>query len=329
MMAKEANASPGFNRIPRTIWLLWFDGWEKSPELHRRCLESWELYNIGWKVRPIARRDFPKLIGAFLPEYERLRAAMNPLEQFGGFWIPPAAESDLLRLILLGFYGGVWVDSTMLCRRPLDDWLPQAAPDGFFAFAPEDIGEQLPVMSSFLASEPSHKIVNVWLKRVVKHWSTPSSRRTDLGFFWLHKLFGKIVGDPLVGRPDPKEIDEEVKRRWALVPRISGEYGVKGPHFWVKYTNTLRPPPTPEYRRIIDEERETPMWKLTNHEVKLNDVGPESCYWVLLEATRRQAREHAARLSAGGSELSEAHCLELTGGSSPRETPQAAIESRR
>jgi len=309
---EDATSSPSrFDRIPRIIWMLWFDGWDRAPELHRRCLESWELYNLGWEVRPISRRDFPKLIGDFLPTYERLRAAMNPLEKFGGFWIPPAAESDLLRLVLLGLYGGVWVDSTMLCRRPMDEWLPAAAPDGFFAFAPEDIDERLPVMSSFLASEPAHKIVSVWLKRTVEHWSTPSAQRADLGFFWVHKLFGLMVGDPLVGRPDPKRIDGEVKRRWSLAPRISGEYGVKGPHFWVKYTNKLRPAPTPEYRAIIDDDRETPMWKLTNHEVKLADVGPESCYWVLLEETRRHARAYAAGLGAGGSQLSDAQRLEL------------------
>ena len=34
---------------------------------------------------------------------------------------------------------GVWADATILCRRPLDDWIDEAAApaDGFFAFAPE------------------------------------------------------------------------------------------------------------------------------------------------------------------------------------------------
>merc|ERR1712232_1418088 len=115
-----------------------------------------QLYNLGWEVRPIARSDLPELLRDFVPQYERLRVAMNALEKFNGFWIPPAAESYLLRLILLVLYGGVWVDSTMLCRRPLDGWLPEAAPNGFFAFSPESIKENLPVMSSFIASVPAH-----------------------------------------------------------------------------------------------------------------------------------------------------------------------------
>jgi len=272
--------------------MLWFDGWADAPELHQRCVESWELYNLGWEVRRICRADLPSLLGDFLPTYERLRIAMNPLEKYGHFWIPPASESDLLRLALLGLYGGVWVDSTMLCRRPLDDWLPDAARSGFFAFAPEDIGEQIPVMSSFLASVPQHQLVLTWLSRTVKHWATPYERRLDLGFFWLHKLFGLMVGDPLVAgqQGEAFPIDQEARRLWSHVPKISGEYGFKGPHFWVKYNEKLRVPPSQAALRFIEEDIETPMWKLTNHEVKLWEVGPESTYWVLLETTRRQAQ---------------------------------------
>jgi len=296
--AARAEVSPTsssrFSSVPKLIWMLWFDGWSKAPELHHRCRETWELFNPDWEVRAVSREDFPKLLGDFLPTYDRLRAAMNPLEKFGGFWIPPAAESDLLRLILLGLYGGVWVDSTMLCRRPLDEWLPSAAASGFFAYSPEDIAEELPVMSSFLVSEPGHKVVAAWLRRTVDHWSTPSSKRQDLGFFWLHKLFGQLVGDPLVASLGLR-VEAEIRRAWMEVPKISGEYGAPGPHFWVKYNDKLRPRPTAEHQRLIEEDTETPMCKLTNHEVKLHDVGPESCYWVLLEDTRRKARDYASK----------------------------------
>ncbi|CAK0835079.1 unnamed protein product [Prorocentrum cordatum] len=81
---------------------------------------------------------------------------------------------------------------------------------------------------------------------------------------------------------------------------VSGEYGVRGPHFFVKYSERLRPPPTRELLGSIREDWETPMQKLTNHEVKLADVGPESCYRVLLEETRRRARGFAVGSAGGG-----------------------------
>lgn len=270
--------------IPRIIWILWFDGWDKATTLHQRCLESWRLYNLSWEVRPICRADIEDLLGDWYPKYEKLRLQLNCLEKFGGFWIPPASESDLLRLMLLNIHGGVWADSTMLCRRPLDHWLPKAGLSGFFAFAPESIDEGLPVMSSFLASSVNHPIIGRWTKSSEDHWL--SQERDDLGFFWVHKLFGQLVST-----------DEVARREWSLVLPMTGEYGVRGPHYFVKYSDKLVLPPTPELQSSIDNDNDTPMWKLTNHEVKLKDVGPESCYVVLLETTRNQARAHALEVS--------------------------------
>ncbi|CAE8640182.1 unnamed protein product, partial [Polarella glacialis] len=207
------------SQIPQTIWMLWFDGWDVAPELHRRCAESWRLFNPSWEVKTICRKDLPELLGEFVQGYEKLRVAMNPLEKFGLSWIPPAAESDLLRLMLLVRHGGVWADSTMLCRRQLDSWLPAASISGFFAYAPESVPEKIPVMSSFLASEPSHPLVCAWLEKACLHWSRPSATRPDLGFFWVHHLFGELVSE-----------DAAHASAWAEVPRISGEYGVSGPN---------------------------------------------------------------------------------------------------
>lgn len=279
----------GYEQIPRIVWMLWFDGWDCATELHHRCLESWQLFNPDWEVRSICRADLPKLLGQFQSSYQKMTLAMNALEKFGGFWIPPAAESDLLRLLLLTLHGGVWADSTMLCRRPLDEWLPTAAASGFFAFAPEKPADNLPVMSSFLASSSSHPVLCSWLKAVVQHWSTPSQSRKDLGFFWVHQLFGQVVSE------GTHYFSAEAQAAWAAVPARTGEYGVVGPHYFVPYNDKLRPPPTEEFQQAIHNDRETPMWKLTNHEVKLADVGPESCYRVLLEETRKQAQEHLVR----------------------------------
>jgi len=40
-----------------------------------------------------------------------------------------------VRILLLHEFGGIWVDATLLCNRPLDEWLPSTMTEGFFAFA--------------------------------------------------------------------------------------------------------------------------------------------------------------------------------------------------
>lgn len=267
--------------VPRIIWILWFDGWDDAPELHKRCLASWQLYNPDWEVRPMCRQDLPALLGDFRQKYESLRQHMG---------CRPAAESDLLRLAVLALHGGVWVDATMLCRRPLSEWLPEVCASGFFAFSPEEQGWLL-VMSSFVASAPAHVVTVAWLRAMIGHWTLTASERPALGYFWAHHLFAREV------ILDGQFVDPAAQEAWGLVPKRSGEYGVSGPHLFVPYSDTLRPPPTAELLKAIKEDQETPMWKLTNWEVKLESVGRESCYWVLLEETRQQAILYSDKLT--------------------------------
>mmetsp|Transcript_104877 Transcript_104877/g.338247 ORF Transcript_104877/g.338247 Transcript_104877/m.338247 type:complete len:374 (+) Transcript_104877:212-1333(+) len=239
---------------------------------------------------------------------------MEVRSEFGRRYIPADAESDLLRLALLYRHGGCWADSTMLCRRPLDDWLPQATEaSGCFAFAPEDLAENVPVVSSFLAAEQGHVVVKQWLRRVIDYWLFPVALRPDLGFFWLHRLFGQLIAgsDPYGGVRD-NEGDASARRAWNNVPRVTGEYGRPGPHFWVVYNKRLRAPATPEYLDIIQHDEETPMWKLTNREVNLREVEP---FLFLLRNPRiyRGGRSSflLPRLARSLSPAGESACLDV------------------
>merc|ERR1712232_139784 len=121
---------------------------------------------------------------------------------------------------------------------------PEAAAEGFFAFSPENVEREVPLVSAFLASAPAHRITSTWLQRVVHHWlfRKPPHRRPDLGYYWLHVLFGQMVGDPIVGKLSKGNVSEEARRIWASVPRVSGAWGEVGPNFWVMYDQKLKPP---------------------------------------------------------------------------------------
>ena len=108
---------------PRTIWILWFQGWDRAPEIVSACRRSWEDLNPGWDVRALSNAELPHLLGHD-----------SPLRANAGAWFTPQAHSDLVRIDLLARYGGVLVDATALCAKPLDDWLPDVMGSGFFAF---------------------------------------------------------------------------------------------------------------------------------------------------------------------------------------------------
>src|ERR1700736_2319609 len=122
----------------KTIWTCWFQGREAAPPLVEKCLGSWEEANPDWQFRCLDAGS----IGKFIPICDYI----NPRRQT----LTAASLSDLVRLLLLREFGGVWVDATLLCNRPLDEWLPGLMSEGFFAFASP--AADRPLSSNFLSA---------------------------------------------------------------------------------------------------------------------------------------------------------------------------------
>lgn len=294
-----------FADVPRIVWMLWFQGWDTAPPLCVHMLQTWRLFNPTWDIRAISRANFPALLGDSFKEYQALRQQMNlgdklglsaeQREAFGEVLIPPASESDLLRLYLLEKYGGAWVDATNLCRRPLDDWLPDAAANGFFAFYPDLQSPEhhgVPhIISSFIVTSPGHPLVVEWLRRTRIHWSKRYSERPDLEYLWVNKLFRQLTASPSHGG------DARCHKSWAEVPKISCEHGKTGPmRFYsgpealaagARLFEDLLAPASPQLISEVEEDVETPMWKLAFREKLESD----SAYWYILARTVARAAE--------------------------------------
>jgi hypothetical protein len=151
-----------------------------------------------------------------------------------------ASLSDVLRILLLHEFGGLWVDATLLCNRPLDDWLPEVMGEGFFAFAAPAASR--PLASWFLSADAGHYLVSAWCRQTIAYWS---DRTAADDYFWFHHLFRDMV------RSDP-----QVANAWARVPKVSAD----GPH-QLQFGDRM-------YRPKAEAEREidwaTPVFKLTH-----------------------------------------------------------------
>ncbi len=115
--------------------------------------------------------------------------------------------ADVLRLRLLDEHGGVWVDATTFCARPLEHWLPPLMQSGFFAFSRPSPDRE--VASWFLASEPGGTLIRAWRRAADAYWLR-ASRADD--HYWLHYLFEWLT----LKAP-------EVGVLWANTPHISAE----------------------------------------------------------------------------------------------------------
>ena len=151
----------------KTIWIYWAQGWEDAPHLCKKCAESWRHYNDSWEV--VLLDD--KTLEHFIPNIPKLK-------------INKTAYSDIVRLYLLKHHGGVWVDSTTFCNKPLDDWLP----NGTFLFEKPAPGRM--ISSWFISSDTNSKIINLWYDIVNVYWS---KRTKPHNYFWVHILFGYLL----------------------------------------------------------------------------------------------------------------------------------------
>jgi hypothetical protein len=161
--------------LPKIIWMLWLQGWQHAPRIVQASRRSWEVHNPSWLIRCLDRRDFVDFI-----DNAELRAAIGDPDQ------PPEASSDRLRIALLAQHGGVWIDATVYCLRPLNDWLFGVLTSGFFAFdrpAPDRL-----VSSWFLAAEQDNYLVRRWAEITLSYWEGRAHRDH---YFWFHHLFGR------------------------------------------------------------------------------------------------------------------------------------------
>jgi len=211
------------NYPPKIIWFLWLQGMDNAPLMVTKCYESWLGHNPGWQIIFL---DESTVKGYFSGKYEQ---------------ITKQAFSDILRINLLAQYGGVWVDATCFCTKPLDSWLPDYMQSGFFAF--EKPGPDRMISSWFIASAVNNHITNTFRQLVLDYWAKnkgmtliENSKWKFLNkylprfgsqvwfeplvtkglkihpYFWFHYLFEKNC-----------LADNEVKQLWSNTPKISAD----------------------------------------------------------------------------------------------------------
>lgn len=178
---------------PRIIWMYWDRPVEDAPPFVRYAIESWRIKNPTWEVRLLDEQT--------LAEWASIPSPTGSRKIQG--------RSDAIRLALLKRYGGVWVDATCCCVRPLDEWLPPLMVSGFFAF-PDSYPGRI-IQSWFIAADRDNYLIGRWADLALRYYS----REGKLGhYFWVMYLFEYVV-----------MTDARARGIWNAVPRLSA----KGP----------------------------------------------------------------------------------------------------
>lgn len=153
----------------KKIWVYWDQGFENAPKIVKECNKSIKYYNPGWEVINLSDKALNDL-NIDIPDIKQT-----------------AAKSDYIRIAILQKYGGLWVDSTVMFNKSLDDWLSDYTDTGFFGFSRPSINNE--ICSWFLYADTENYIVDTWFKSVCNYWN---NRTTPHTYLWFHGLFDTL-----------------------------------------------------------------------------------------------------------------------------------------
>lgn len=221
--------------MKKRIWILWHQGWDKAPDVCKTCLASWEYHNPDWEIvtlDSVTAKDW-----------------VNIDSKLPGLITNYISYSDILRLFLLNTYGGVWVDATTFCNKPLDEW----APDGTFLF--HRTGQL--IASWFVKAEVGSYIIDKWYEAMLEYWQRrmQSGETWSLDKQWVHRLFKQCYKRDL---EFAMQFDKMEKINCDIDPDSRGN----GPHFFTPFSKYFYEPLDDETKAVIDSKRD-PLYKLT------------------------------------------------------------------
>ena len=173
-----AIAQRGAGQIPRTIWLMWWQGLAGAPELVKRCYSSWQHHNPDWNIVLLDETNVQAYV-----DIQEIRAFDSNIRL--------QALSDIIRVHLLAQHGGVWVDATCFCCRPLDDWLADHARPGFFAFHKPSRSRLLDAW--FIASSADCHLSAKLLEATDHYWSSNHKLKLRPSKTLLDRLILKLL----------------------------------------------------------------------------------------------------------------------------------------
>ncbi|WP_229071317.1 capsular polysaccharide synthesis protein [Actinoplanes sp. DH11] len=194
--AEQRLARPVTSTFDQPIFVYWAQGFEAAPPVVRACLAALKENNPGNRVHELTDAN----ISAYVDVPGGLMEALDGNRTH---------FSDLLRLLLLEKFGGIWVDGTCLVSEPLRPHITRALErSSVFAF-----NYTGPYISSwFLAARPGSYVIHLWRAACFLWWE---KRGELIDYFLMHHVFEMLY-----------HLDDRFRAEWDAGLRLNS----KPPH---------------------------------------------------------------------------------------------------
>ncbi len=205
----------------KIIWMCWFQGGESSmPRLNRECIRRWRSLNPDWQVNVLSDAT----IDNFVPEFNRI-VKDTPFKR--GL----ALKSDLLRILLLEKYGGVWVDASVYPMLPLSDFYDKVVNHtGFFTYRFMPRRKQRLTVSWFLCvSQKDNYLIKKWRKEFVKRFTSVK----NIAYFAFHNTLNSLYDSDKKIRFTVNNMIQ-LKQKQCMANKIPKNHAKKGRSYMYK-----------------------------------------------------------------------------------------------
>ena len=136
-----------YNRAPKKIWSFMTaqpNGLIKPTKVEQQCIKSWKKWNPEYEIVVLTK----KTLHSYVTIPDEIREHPIFTDRF----------IDLVRLWTLAEHGGVWLDSNVLVKAPLDKWMfPKY---GEFSGFYEDPDTK--IITWFMATNKKCDMVRAW-----------------------------------------------------------------------------------------------------------------------------------------------------------------------
>lgn len=160
------------HEIPKIIWWCWLQGVDNAPDICKVCLKTVIEHYPECDVILIDNNNVKELID--IPQYI--------IDKYNKGIISCAHYSDIIRLLLLCKYGGVWMDSTLYCTRH-EDYLFESPLFMYKHLLRGVYG--VPASNWLISAAPNHPILRLTRDLLCSYWK----QNDELEHYFIFHIF--------------------------------------------------------------------------------------------------------------------------------------------
>ncbi|MBR0500109.1 MAG: capsular biosynthesis protein [Bacteroidales bacterium] len=198
----------------KIIWQYWAQGFDNVPAVVQQCLESVEKNAEGYVLVRLTDDNLSDYLD--LPAFVQQKRVLFSKAHF----------SDILRLMLLRTYGGIWLDATVMLSGPIPSDYRE---NGLFFFRRDPAepnrnywqntyayyfgwakGFRVNMLNSILLAKPGNTTVSDWCNLMLQWWKTNDSLPDYFFFQILSDVYGYPDGMPLVSDTLPHYLQQSI-----------------------------------------------------------------------------------------------------------------------